>query len=107
MSTELACAIAAKVRDAGGRALIVGGWVRDQLRGHPSKDIDLEIFGIPQERLPELLAPFGEVHAVGQSFPVYKVVGIGDRGSGIDVALPRRESKKGRGHKGFEVQGDP
>ena len=25
----------------------------------------------------------------------------------IDVALPRRESKQGRGHKGFEVQGDP
>src|SRR6185503_78226 len=25
----------------------------------------------------------------------------------IDVALPRRESKKGRGHKGFEVRGDP
>jgi tRNA nucleotidyltransferase (CCA-adding enzyme) len=25
----------------------------------------------------------------------------------IDVALPRRESKSGRGHKGFEVRGDP
>jgi tRNA nucleotidyltransferase (CCA-adding enzyme) len=25
----------------------------------------------------------------------------------IDVALPRRESKQGRGHKGFEVRGDP
>ena len=25
----------------------------------------------------------------------------------IDVALPRRESKRGRGHKGFEVHGDP
>ena len=25
----------------------------------------------------------------------------------IDVALPRRDSKKGRGHKGFEVAGDP
>ncbi len=25
----------------------------------------------------------------------------------IDVALPRRESKRGRGHKGFEVRGDP
>jgi tRNA nucleotidyltransferase (CCA-adding enzyme) len=25
----------------------------------------------------------------------------------IDVALPRRESKRGRGHKGFEVYGDP
>jgi tRNA nucleotidyltransferase (CCA-adding enzyme) len=98
--------IAGAVRDAGGRALIVGGWVRDRLRGHPSKDVDLEVFGISQERLPSLLAPFGRVEPVGQSFPVYKVVpapGAGD----IDVALPRRESKQGRGHKGFEVHGDP
>src|SRR5438034_374536 len=34
--------IAAAVRDAGGRALIVGGWVRDRLMGvEGSKDIDL------------------------------------------------------------------
>jgi tRNA nucleotidyltransferase (CCA-adding enzyme) len=97
---ELARAIAERVRDAGGRALIVGGWVRDRLRGQPSKDIDLEVFGIVQEHVPPLLAPFGRVEAVGQSFPVYKV-------GGIDVALPRRESKSGRGHKGFDVAGDP
>jgi tRNA nucleotidyltransferase (CCA-adding enzyme) len=98
--------IASAVRSMGGRALIVGGWVRDRLRAHPSKDVDLEVFGIPQEHLLALLAPFGRVEAVGQSFPVYKVVpapGVGD----IDVALPRRESKQGRGHKGFEVHGDP
>ena len=100
MSLDLARGIAAAVRHEGGRALIVGGWVRDLLRGHPSKDIDLEVFGIPQERLAPLLAPFGNVDAVGHSFPVYKV-------GGIDVALPRRESKKGRGHRGFEVVGDP
>lgn len=98
--------IAQAAGNAGGRALIVGGWVRDRLRGHPSKDLDVEIFGIAQERLPALLAPFGRVEAVGQSFPVYKVITAGAAGD-IDVALPRRESKKGRGHKGFEVQGDP
>ena len=38
--------------------------------------------------------------AVGESFTVYKVVGH-------DVSLPRRESKTGRGHKGFTVEGDP
>jgi tRNA nucleotidyltransferase (CCA-adding enzyme) len=96
----MARAIAASVRDAGGRALIVGGWVRDRLMGRLSKDIDLEVFGIAQDRLPALLAPFGRVEAVGQSFPVYKV-------AGLDVALPRRESKSGRGHKGFDVKGDP
>ncbi len=84
---------------------MVGGWVRDRLLGRPSKDIDLEVFGIPEEGLPALLAPFGRVEMVGQSFPVYKVVPPADEG--IDVALPRRESKHGRGHKGFEVHGDP
>ncbi len=93
-------------RAAGGRALIVGGWVRDRMRGHPSKDLDLEVFGIPQDRLAPLLASFGRVEAVGQSFPVYKVIAPGE-GEFIDVALPRRESKSGRGHKGFEVVGDP
>jgi tRNA nucleotidyltransferase (CCA-adding enzyme) len=120
MSLALATEIAGTVRDAGGRALIVGGWVRDRLRGQLSKDIDLEVFGIPQDRLAALLTPLGRVEPVGQSFPVYKVIvkGEGDRGKGeegggktdhefIDVALPRRESKSGRGHKGFEVVGDP
>ena len=42
--------IARAVRGAGGRALVVGGWVRDQLMGpstplgagHASKDVDIE-----------------------------------------------------------------
>ncbi|MBI2186229.1 MAG: HD domain-containing protein [Acidobacteria bacterium] len=110
MSLDLAWAIAAAVREAGGRALIVGGWVRDRLCGHPSKDIDLEVFGVGEDRLAALLQRFGRVEAVGQSFPVYKVIakGDGERKQGeIDVALPRRESKTGRGHKGFQVTGDP
>jgi len=97
---EPARAIAQAVRAAGGRALIVGGWVRDALLGGVSKDLDLEVFGIPARDLRGLLDAFGRVDAVGEAFTVYKV---GD----IDVALPRRESKTGRGHKGFLVEGDP
>jgi tRNA nucleotidyltransferase (CCA-adding enzyme) len=92
--------IARLARTEGGRALVVGGFVRDQLLGRPSTELDLEVFGIPEERLPALLARFGRVEAVGQQFPVYKL-------GAIDVALPRRESKSGRGHKGFTVTGDP
>jgi tRNA nucleotidyltransferase (CCA-adding enzyme) len=99
--------IAEAASAAGGRALVVGGWVRDRLRGCSSKDIDIEVFGIPQQRLPALLAPIGRVEPVGQSFPVYRVVPPGGTSGEIDVALPRRESKRGRGHKGFDVQGDP
>ncbi|HET7698722.1 MAG TPA: hypothetical protein VFK57_23600 [Vicinamibacterales bacterium] len=97
---DTAIAMAHAARDAGGRALIVGGWVRDRLMGHPSKDIDLEVYGLDAEPLKALLSRFGSVNTVGESFTVYKV-------AGLDVALPRRESKTGRGHKGFAVVGDP
>jgi tRNA nucleotidyltransferase (CCA-adding enzyme) len=92
--------IARAVREAGGRALVVGGWVRDRLLGHPSKDIDLEIYGLPADRVRALLESRGRVETVGESFQVFKA---GD----IDVSLPRRESKAGRGHRGFVVAGDP
>jgi tRNA nucleotidyltransferase (CCA-adding enzyme) len=101
MAMSLVNAIAEAVRDAGGRALIVGGWVRDTLLGLPeSSNVDLEVFGIPGDRLRALLDTFGRVEAVGESFQVYK---IGD----VDVSLPRRDSKAGRGHRGFVVTGDP
>jgi tRNA nucleotidyltransferase (CCA-adding enzyme) len=97
---ELVRAIAGTIAAQGGRALIVGGWVRDRLMGRASKDIDLEVFGVPADRLREILGAFGSVNTVGESFTVYKV---GD----IDVALPRRDSKTGHGHRGFTVAGDP
>jgi len=97
---DLAIAIARAARARGGRALVVGGWVRDRILGEHSTEVDVELYGIPQGDVPGLLGGFGRVEAVGQSFPVYK---IGD----VDVALPRRESKSGRGHKGFTVEGDP
>jgi tRNA nucleotidyltransferase (CCA-adding enzyme) len=93
--------IATAVRDAGGRALIVGGWVRDRLLGlSDASNVDLEVFGLPGDRLRAMLESLGRVEAVGESFQVYK---LGD----IDVSLPRRDSKAGRGHRGFVVTGDP
>jgi tRNA nucleotidyltransferase (CCA-adding enzyme) len=93
--------IARAVGAAGGRALIVGGWVRDRLmqRG-TNPNVDVEVFGIRAEKLRPLLETFGRVEAVGESFQVYK---LGD----LDISLPRRDSKAGRGHRGFIVTGDP
>ena len=104
---RLALDVAHAARSAGGRALIVGGWVRDRLRGEPTKDVDVEVFGIPQDALQALLGPLGRVEPVGQSFPVYKVARPESGEAAIDVALPRRESKRGRGHRAFDVAGDP
>ena len=66
----------------------------------PSKDLDLEVYGLSADGVKEVLAEFGNVNTVGESFTVYKV-------ADVDVALPRRESRKGRGHRAFEVTGDP
>src|ERR1051325_1939275 len=90
--SDRATEIALAVRDAGGRALIVGGWVRDRLLGRDGTNLDIEVFGIQADRLRPLLERFGRVEAVGESFQVYKV---GD----VDVSLPRRDSKAGRGHR--------
>jgi tRNA nucleotidyltransferase (CCA-adding enzyme) len=92
--------VASHVASRGGRALCVGGFVRDRKLGIESKDLDMEVYGIPQDQLPALLGELGRVLPVGQAFPVYKL-------GNIDVALPRRESKTGTGHKGFTVDGDP
>lgn len=92
--------VATAIREGGGRALCVGGFVRDRLLQQRSVDLDLEVFGIPEDRLRALLATLGRVEPVGQAFPVYKL-------GHVDVALPRRESKAGRGHKAFIVAGDP
>ncbi|MFN2412328.1 MAG: CCA tRNA nucleotidyltransferase [Pyrinomonadaceae bacterium] len=102
---------------AGGRAMLVGGCVRDELMGIEPKDWDVEVYGLETEKLKEILAEFAEeisaasggadksvrvpVNAVGEAFTVYKI------GNDLDVSIPRRERKTGKGHKGFVIAGDP
>ncbi len=93
--------LAQAVRDSGGRALLVGGCVRDLLLNIEPKDWDLEVYGIEPAALRTLLDRFGSVNVVGEAFTVYKL------GSDLDVTLPRRERKSGRGHRGFFIEGDP
>ena len=97
----------AALREAGGRPLLVGGAVRDALLSVPFEDWDVEVFGLPPERLEPVLAAAGRVDAVGQAFRVYKLSGVeGVRGA-LDVSLPRQDSKVGPGHRGIAVSGDP
>ena len=93
--------IARAVSAEGGRALLVGGCVRDELMGQQPKDWDLEVYGIQPARLRELLDQFGSVNVVGEAFTVYKL------SAHLDVSVPRRERKTGRGHRGFFIEGDP
>lgn len=93
------------IRDAGGRPMLVGGCVRDALMGGTeSKDIDVEVYGVPDlEALARPLALAGRVAEAGKAFGVLKVR-AGE--TEIDVSLPRRDSKTGAGHRGFEVVAD-
>jgi tRNA nucleotidyltransferase (CCA-adding enzyme) len=98
---EKVISLSRAIRDAGGRALLVGGCVRDTLMGKEPKDWDLEVYNLEPERLRSLLDQFGSVNVVGESFTVYKL------GRHLDVSIPRRERKSGRGHKAFIIEGDP
>jgi tRNA nucleotidyltransferase (CCA-adding enzyme) len=116
------------VRKTGGRAMLVGGWVRDYLLGIESKDFDIEVYGIEPERLRGLLETIARVNTVGEHFSVYKLAFRNSEGGSstanlksqisntksqaaerleIDVSIPRRESKSGRGHRAFLIEGDP
>lgn len=87
----------------GGLPLIVGGAVRDVLLGRGHKDVDVEVHGMTTEQLVASLAGQGlEVDSVGASFGVVKA-----KGMAVDFSLPRRDSKTGSGHKGFDVRVDP
>ena len=107
--------------------MLVGGSVRDQLLNIESKDFDIEVYGLQPDRLRRVLEQIGPVNAVGGNFAVYKLFFYkpdpdksvssdiepaqkterpGQRFE-VDVSLPRRESKTGRGHRAFVIEGDP
>jgi len=92
------------IKEMGGRALLVGGSVRDEFMGMVPKDYDIEVYNISPEKIREIAKSLGQVNEVGFAFGVLKVR-IGD--IDIDVSLPRRESKTGAGHKDFAVSADP
>jgi tRNA nucleotidyltransferase (CCA-adding enzyme) len=92
--------LAETIKKNGGRTMLVGGCVRDELMSAEPKDFDVEVYGIEPPLLREILESFGKVDAVGEAFTVYKI------GIDLDVSLPRREKKVSRGHKGFVVEGD-
>lgn len=94
--------IAKAVAEAGGRALLVGGWVRDVMMGGQPKDLDVEVYGLQVRELEKLLGKFGTVIEVGRAFGVFRLKELD-----VDFSLPRRDSKVGAGHKGFDVEVDP
>ncbi|MFA6253292.1 MAG: HD domain-containing protein [Patescibacteria group bacterium] len=103
---EAVTRICRAVQEAGGRALLVGGSVRDILLDVESKDFDIEVYGLEADKLEGLLRPFGRLGEVGKAFSVLKL-SIKD-GFEIDVSLPRRDSKtESKRGRGISAQSDP
>ena len=75
--------------------------MRDELMGNSRRTGTSRFINLDAERLREILDQFGPVNVVGEAFTVYKL------GHHLDVSIPRRERKSGRGHKAFVIEGDP
>lgn len=94
-----------KLHDAGLDPIVVGGSVRDVIKGSIPKDIDIEVYGDSIDGIAKKLRQAGyQVDEVGKSFGVLKV-GQSD-GLDVDISVPRRDSLTGEGHRGFEVEMD-
>jgi len=105
--------LAQEVRNLGGKALLVGGCVRDLVISKERalnlkpKDFDVEVYGLSQETLRLILETnFGEVKTEGKSFAVIKLPS-GNHDEPYDISIPRRDSKVASGHTGFDIKGDP
>ncbi|HEX4069482.1 MAG TPA: HD domain-containing protein [Candidatus Babeliales bacterium] len=70
-----------------GRALLVGGAVRDMVMGRPVKDIDIEVYHLSEKQLEDILRQFGPVSLVGKAFGVLRIHGLD-----VDWSLPRADS---------------
>lgn len=80
-------AIVERLDQSKGRALLVGGAVRDLLLEKPAKDIDIEVHGLSINQLEQILKEFGHVRLVGKAFGVLRIDGLD-----VDWSIPRTDS---------------
>lgn len=85
----------------------IGGYVRDLMRGDPSKDVDILVTNNSLDEIENKLSHFGKVDVVGKSFGVIKFT---IKGRTYDVSLPRSDipvKSESRKHKDFIIKADP
>jgi tRNA nucleotidyltransferase (CCA-adding enzyme) len=93
--------IAQEIKEKNGRAFFVGGYVRDQIMKKENKDIDVEVFGLSEQELIDVISKYGVVDKIGSHFGIFKVHGLD-----IDFGMPRKEKNIGAKHKDLEVNVD-
>lgn len=86
--------IAQKLNQCGASLYLVGGAVRDKLLGREFNDEDYCVTGISAKDFQKL---FPSAYIRGKTFEVFDI-------EGKEFALARKETKKGKGHKEFEIE---
>lgn len=103
--------VAREIAARGGRAIVVGGAVRDMvyadLTGMDiiSKDADVEVYGMEPAALMEVLARAGKVDETGADFAVLKL-SVPGLETALDISMPRKERAVGGAHRDFAVSVD-
>jgi len=82
------------IRKNGGNIYLVGGAVRDTILNREIKDEDYCVTGISQENFIKI---FPEAKIQGKAFSVFIL-------NHKEIALARKETKIGKGHKEFEIE---
>lgn len=100
----------AKIRAIGlPAAYEVGGCIRDELSGKPSKDMDIAVCGLTFDELKDALSKHGRVEVLevaGQLVGV-RLFNEWAGKEGIEFALARTEVSTGVGNKAFAIAPDP
>ena len=99
---KIAKIIAEKIRQSGGEAYFVGGFVRDKIMSVKSEDIDIEVHKLSPDTLRRILQDTASYSEVGKSFGIFIL-----NDYSIDIALPRKDMQNGKGHKDIDVYVDP
>lgn len=106
IAADPAVAHAYRTLSAHGEVHVVGGAIRDLLLGKPFKDVDLLVRLIPADTVQELLDQGPGVAMMhGEAFGVIRY--RDPSGAEVEVALPRKDTSTGAGHKDFDVNRDP
>ncbi len=95
--------ISKRLLEYSGKAIVVGGAVRDYHLNLPIKDYDIEVYGIDIDTLADILNGYGSINFVGRSFGVLKFVYMGEE---YDFSMPRVERSVGEGHCDFVLSFD-
>ncbi len=80
---EVTTRVCELVQVEGGRALAVGGCVRDSALGLECRDVDLEVFGLSPGDLERILLQHFRLDRIGRAFAVIKL-----REFPIDLSVP-------------------